>query len=251
MPLAEVEFKYNSTGAITSTGKYYLHSDHLNTPRLATNQAQALLWSWDSDAFGLGTPNTDVDGDGVSLDIPLRFPGQVFEAYSNLNYNYFRDYDPNTGRYVQSDPIGLDGGLNTYGYVGANPIIYIDEFGLSKTNGKHANKSSPMNVGDLNKNSSPSDVEKAIRDAEAAGKTEHARALKGLLKVIKRLKGVSPAGVIEQILEDICVTNPEEPACRFLYSEPEWCEASAPNVTVPLSTWGSVKRPTVIDLGQY
>jgi RHS repeat-associated protein len=183
MPLAEVEFKYNSTGAITSTGKYYLHSDHLNTPRLATNQAQALLWSWDSDAFGLGTPNTDVDGDGVSLDIPLRFPGQVFEAYSNLNYNYFRDYDPNTGRYVQSDPIGLDGGLNTYGYVGANPIIYIDEFGLSKTNGKHANKSSPMNVGDLNKNSSPSDVEKAIRDAEAAGKTEHARALKGLLKV--------------------------------------------------------------------
>jgi RHS repeat-associated protein len=130
MPLAEVEFKYNSAGAITSTGKYYLHSDHLNTPRLATNQAQTLLWSWDSDAFGLGTPNTDVDGDGVLLDIPLRFPGQVFEAYSNLNYNYFRDYDPNTGRYVQSDPIGLDGGMNTYGYVNGNPLSYIDPFGL-------------------------------------------------------------------------------------------------------------------------
>jgi RHS repeat-associated protein len=133
MPLAEVEFKYNSAGAITSTGKYYLHSDHLNTPRLATNQAQTLLWSWDSDAFGLGTPNTDVDGDGVLLDIPLRFPGQVFEAYSNLNYNYFRDYDPNTGRYVQSDPIGLEGGLNTYGYVQANPLISSDMYGLNGT----------------------------------------------------------------------------------------------------------------------
>jgi RHS repeat-associated protein len=136
MPLAEVEFKYNSAGAITSTGKYYLHSDHLNTPRLATNQAQALLWSWDSDAFGLGTPNTDVDGDGVLLDIPLRFPGQVFEAYSNLNYNYFRDYEPNTGRYVQSDPIGLEGGLNTYGYVEGNPLAFADPYGLASCDEK-------------------------------------------------------------------------------------------------------------------
>ncbi|HEY9268380.1 MAG TPA: RHS repeat-associated core domain-containing protein [Methylotenera sp.] len=132
MPLAEVEFKYNtSTGAVTSTSQYYLHSDHLNTPRLATNQAQTLLWSWDSDAFGLGNPNGDPDGDGVVVDIPLRFPGQIFEAYSNLNYNYFRDYDPNTGRYVQSDPIGLEGGLNTYGYVGGNPLIASDPLGLA------------------------------------------------------------------------------------------------------------------------
>ncbi|MEK1941737.1 MAG: RHS repeat-associated core domain-containing protein, partial [Pseudomonas sp.] len=132
MPLAEVEFKYNTgTGAVTSTSQYYLHSDHLNTPRLATNQAQTLLWSWDSDAFGLGNPNGDPDGDGVVVDIPLRFPGQIFEAYSNLNYNYFRDYDPDKGRYVQSDPIGLEGGLNTYGYVLGNPISFADPSGLA------------------------------------------------------------------------------------------------------------------------
>ncbi|WP_255251326.1 RHS repeat-associated core domain-containing protein, partial [Pseudomonas indica] len=70
------------------------------------------------------------DGDGLTTDIPLRFPGQLYDAHSALHYNYFRDYDPETGRYVESDPIGLRGGLNTYGYVYGNPLRFIDPFGL-------------------------------------------------------------------------------------------------------------------------
>ncbi|WP_269750002.1 RHS repeat domain-containing protein, partial [Pseudomarimonas arenosa] len=61
----------------------------------------------------------------------LRFPGQYYDSESGLHYNYFRDYDPSTGRYIESDPIGLDGGPNTYAYVEGRPLITFDDKGLN------------------------------------------------------------------------------------------------------------------------
>ena len=90
-----------------------------------------MVWSWQSDAFGSTAANEDPDGDGVNQVVDLRFAGQYYDSETQLHYNYFRYYDPGTGRYVTSDPIGLDGGLNTYGYVGGNPINSIDPFGLA------------------------------------------------------------------------------------------------------------------------
>jgi RHS repeat-associated protein len=112
----------------------FLHTDHLATPRRASNANGQVVWRWDSTPFGETSPAQDPDGNGLATIVNLRFPGQYYDSESGLHYNYFRDYDPQTGRYVESDPIGLAGGLNTYGYVEGNPITFDDPLGLSKSN---------------------------------------------------------------------------------------------------------------------
>ncbi|MEQ1581470.1 MAG: RHS repeat-associated core domain-containing protein [Steroidobacteraceae bacterium] len=108
---------------------YYIHTDHLNSPRKVTRPSDnALRWRWDPDAFGNGAANENPQSIGTFV-YNLRFPGQYYDTETGLNYNYFRDYDSQTGRYVQSDPIGLAGGINTYAYVGGNPISTIDPMG--------------------------------------------------------------------------------------------------------------------------
>jgi RHS repeat-associated protein len=109
---------------------YYIHPDHLNTPRLIANQAGTTVWRWDQgEPFGNDVPNNNPSGAGA-FDFPLRFPGQYFDREINLAYNAMRDYDPGIGRYVESDPIGLSAGLNTYAYGNASPLVYIDPDGL-------------------------------------------------------------------------------------------------------------------------
>ena len=110
---------------------YYVHTDHLNTPRRITRPGDnVIVWRWDSDPFGATAANEDPDGDSTAFTYNLRFPGQYFDEETGLRYNYFRDYDAVTGRYVESDPIGLTGGINTYAYVAGNPLGNYDASGL-------------------------------------------------------------------------------------------------------------------------
>src|SRR5438094_9584586 len=104
------------TTQTTAAQIYFIHPDHLNTPRMIANSTGTTVWRWDQgEPFGNDVPNDNPSGAGA-FDFPLRFPGQYFDRETNLAYNYFRDYDPAIGRYAQSDPIGLIGGLNTYSY---------------------------------------------------------------------------------------------------------------------------------------
>jgi RHS repeat-associated protein len=121
----------NVTAGSPAANVYFIHTDHLNTPRLVANSSGAAVWRWDQqEPFGVNVPDENPSALG-QFEFPLRFPGQYADKESNLHYNFFRDYDPVTGRYVQSDPIGLVGGLNTYAYVGGNPLLFIDPKGLA------------------------------------------------------------------------------------------------------------------------
>ena len=102
----------------------FVHNDHLGTPQKLTDNTGTLVWDRTQTPFGL---DHSVSGAATT---PVRFPGQYADGESALHYNYFRDYDPSLGRYVQSDPIGFDGGLNTFSYVLNAPLSYSDPFGL-------------------------------------------------------------------------------------------------------------------------
>lgn len=129
---------------------HVIHTDHLNTPRaLANAQTQGgqaagtVVWRWNlnqntstgSNVFGQQPANENPDQNRYYVRFDLRFPGQQYEPATGLHYNYFRDYEPGTGRYVESDPIGLDGGISTYAYVSARPLTAVDPSGLLGSDG--------------------------------------------------------------------------------------------------------------------
>ncbi|TFZ44925.1 RHS repeat protein [Stenotrophomonas maltophilia] len=114
----------------------HVQPDHLGTPRVVIDPVRNVaIWEWSnkSEVFGNQIPSADPDGDGVAFELALRFPGQQATDASGLFYNYFRDYDPASARYVESDPVGLNAGVSTYGYVISNPARFTDPLGLTTT----------------------------------------------------------------------------------------------------------------------
>jgi len=112
---------------------HHIQPDHLGTPRKVIQTSNnTAIWDWPilGNAFGEAAPNQDPDGNTAIFTLNLRFPGQYFDLETGLHYNYFRDYEAGTGRYVESDPIGLWAGLSTYSYVLSRPTKRIDPKGL-------------------------------------------------------------------------------------------------------------------------
>ena len=109
---------------------YFVHTDHLGTPHAMTDRSATVVWQATYTPFGKATVNEDPDNDGKVVENNIRAPGQYFDSETGLHDNGFRVYDPSSGRYVTSDPIGLAGGINTYAYVGGNPLRWTDSRGL-------------------------------------------------------------------------------------------------------------------------
>ncbi|RYF01441.1 MAG: hypothetical protein EOO32_03960 [Comamonadaceae bacterium] len=118
---------------------YAIASDHLNTPRRLTNQQGQVAWQWLITGFGEVAPTKGNWGYmhsnssrnySEAINFDLRYPGQQWDEETGLAYNLHRYYDAATGRYMQADPIGLEGGWNRFGYVGGNPLNAIDPLGL-------------------------------------------------------------------------------------------------------------------------
>ncbi len=112
---------------------YAIHSDHLGTPRSVTDKHKNIIWQASYSPFGEAEITQPTYHRSFVLN--LRFPGQYFDQESSQHYNYLRDYDPQTGRYLTSDPIGLKGGLNTFAYVDGNPLSGMDPLGLQTVAG--------------------------------------------------------------------------------------------------------------------
>lgn len=125
---------------------FYVHADHLGTPQELTDEQGQLVWAAQYKAWG-GTTQVERPPRRITRKVGntvqhvweeqaepvqqnLRFQGQYFDAETGLHYNRFRYYDPDCGRFISQDPIGLRGGINLYQYA-PNPVIWIDPLGLT------------------------------------------------------------------------------------------------------------------------
>ncbi len=118
IPVASVE-------TATNTTRWYA-TDHLGTPLILTDASGAVAWRAEYTPYG----DVYTLRAGASLHQPLRFPGQIAQDGSSLNYNVFRWYRSGWGRFTQADPLSLAAGMNLYRYAGDNPVDYTDALGL-------------------------------------------------------------------------------------------------------------------------
>ncbi len=156
-PLAVIEPSASTQGGMSASSAkvYFVQPDHLDTPRVVVNAAKQPVWSWNSAPFGDTVANEQPTASLAAFQFNLRFPGQQFDAETASHYNYFRDYEAGTGRYLQSDPIGMQGGLNGFTYVESQPSHYYDVYGLRRSGASRRARPTHEGEGTIPEGSSP------------------------------------------------------------------------------------------------
>jgi RHS repeat-associated protein len=124
---------YASVDADPASGKrYFVFTNQIGVPIFIEDAGGRVVWSARVEPYG-----TVHVSPGAEVECNLRFPGHYHDAETGLHYNRFRYYSPELGRYLQSDPIGIAGGVNLYAYP-ASPLVHVDVRGLSHCGKKHA-----------------------------------------------------------------------------------------------------------------
>lgn len=124
-PIAVIDYTYNNKGKMMTAQAYTIHTDQLGTPKKITDQNNQIVWQANYEDFGRATIATK-----DNFQFNLRFAGQYYDNETGYHYNANRYYNPETGRYLTADPLGLSGGLNSYVYANHEPWKYVDVLGL-------------------------------------------------------------------------------------------------------------------------
>ncbi len=111
---------------------FFVQPDHLDAPRALVNDQAQVVWRWDAKPFGDTSPDQQPTVGLPSFEFNLRLPGQYADVELGQYYNYTRDYEPTTGRYLQSDSIGIEDDYATYTYVGDDPVGSVDPTGMGR-----------------------------------------------------------------------------------------------------------------------
>ena len=116
--------RFNPICQIRNDEVYYYHTDHTGTPHMITNIAAEVVWKAKYRPYGAA-----IQYDAEVIDNPIRFPGQYYDPETGLHYSRHRYYHPVIGRFIQQNPLGLEGGSNNYEYA-PNPIGWMNPLGL-------------------------------------------------------------------------------------------------------------------------
>jgi RHS repeat-associated protein len=259
-----VWFNGAPVAVLIGSDEYYVHTDHLGTPRAITD-GNTVIWRWESDPFGTTAAQEDPDGDLTDFTYKLRFPGQYYDQETGLHYNYFRDYDPAIGRYVQSDPIGVEGGLNTFAYAFLNPLLGFDPLGLeTMTPQQWADFLNSLQLPSVGKDSVPErsrqlrDLDRAIagavpitaaRQAALEGNRNACEILEAEVTIISAAYGMGAAGkAIANAGLNLSRTEAGRAVClAFSLCNPKLDSAAGPSRIVVESTIDVVRDLRRID----
>jgi RHS repeat-associated protein len=191
-----------------------LHTDHLGTPQFATDSDQSVAWTANYQPFGAASTSGAITQN-------LRLPGQYFDLETGWNHNGFRDYLPELGRYLQPDPLGMQGsGTNLYAYAADDPITNTDPTGCSVVNCSQKIQDLRNAIDNLGRRV----AEHAAHGGTKCDKMQHDKAIKQAVNAVNNALAAASSCLTQEEIQEVkdWVGNLYQGAVDNLYQAWTW-----------------------------